>query len=662
MQIIIKYRYLKERKYFIKKVAMYGQPPKTTRHAPGIFDYLEFFSTKTLAYSVFFATPIGIGLFSAILHSVFMRKFEFLSFFFYFLLITLIFFAIVLGGVLITIGLYSKKAPVLKLPPKGWGIQLNSLFTAIIGGSFIVGEILTILLENITFQEVFFILGTIVSYVVAFTIYFSFTTVEQPGYLILSLIQPIIGIILYSLYTAQISVQFFIRAIIFFCSCAFLYALPYARGLFHVSNIYRDATGLSGYGFIRAFVLSMMTDGNDEKIEELFDRVGVDSEVEVQYLAIRRQKNKKLKGLFLLPDIHFGPFKTCGSSDLPENLYKEFEDIPGTTVYHTTNDHSKNLTTEEEVKKVLGRIKNKVEHMKKNEKIEWKRKVSNFKRDMENSAKLIGIIVDNVPIVFLTRHPLPSDDIESTVGKEIRENATNKEFNYKDIMIIDSHNSIIGDEIHIKKDSLEANDLIDVVNNYLRANQKEDNEEEMLYGVAKDSLEEYSEKDGIGYGGMVVHLFQNKKTKQKTALIHFDANNAYVDIRSYILNKLQNRGIDKGEMTTSDSHTVARQFSSRGYSPIGDKIKIDYILDKVDELIKKAEEDLEPVEFHYEKSLERDIRIWGDLKYFDAIMKTLEECIHVSERLLTLSLIVPTFFSLILLLFYYNIQLGEIIN
>ncbi|MGV9203065.1 MAG: DUF2070 family protein [Promethearchaeia archaeon] len=642
---------------------MFGQSAETSRHAPGIFDYLEFFSTKVLAYSVLFATPLGIGLISAILNSIFLGQFQFVSFFLYFVQITLIFFAILLVGVLFTVGFYSRKSPVLQLPPKGWGVQLNSLYTIIIGGSFLVGEILTILLKNITFQEVFFILGTIVSYIVAFTIYFSFTTVDRPGYLILALIQPIIGIILYSAYTAQISVQFFIRAIIFFCSCAFIYALPYARRLFHVSNIYRDVTGLGGYGFIRAFVLSMMTDGNDEKIEELFDSVGVNSEIKIQYLAIRTQEKKRLKGLFLLPDIHFGPFKTCGSSDLPEHIYKEFEEIPGTTVYHTTNDHSKNLTTQKELEKVMERMKDTVLKMENDEKINWKKKVSAFKRNMENTAKLIGIKIDDVPVVFLTRHPLPSDDIESAVGKEIFENVTKKEFNYKDIMIIDSHNSIIGDEIHIKKGTLEANDLMEVVNNYLKANQKGENEgEEMLYGVAQDHLEDYSEKEGIGYGGMVVHLFQSKKTGQKTALIHFDANNAYVDIRSFILNKLQNRGIDKGEMTTSDSHTVARQFSSRGYSPIGDKIKIDYILDKLDKLIRRAEQDLEPVEFHYESSVEKDIRIWGDMKYFDAIMKTLEECIHVSERLLTLSLIVPTFFSLILLLFYYNIHLDQIIT
>jgi predicted neutral ceramidase superfamily lipid hydrolase len=178
---------------------------------------------------------------------------------------------------------------------------------------------------------------------------------------------------------------------------------------------------------------------------------------------------------------------------------------------------------------------------------------------------------------------------------------------------------------------------------------------QMSYGVAKDDFKEYSEKDGIGIGGLVVHLFKDSISEQTTALIHFDANNAYVDIRSNILNMLQNRGIERGEITTSDSHTVARQFSARGYSPIGDKIKIDVILDKLDRLIKEAQVNLEPVEFLYKDTIEENVKIWGDHQYFDAIIDTLKEAIRVSQRLLTLSLIVPTFFSLIILFFLWNI-------
>ena len=145
-------------------------------------------------------------------------------------------------------------------------------------------------------------------------------------------------------------------------------------------------------------------------------------------------------------------------------------------------------------------------------------------------------------------------------------------------------------------------------------------------------------------------------------MIHFDANNAFVDIRSYILNTLQNRGIERGEITTSDSHIVARKFTKRGYSPIGEKIKLDYILNKLDTLLAKAERNLEPVEFNYRDSLVENVRIWGDPKYFDVIMKTLQECIRISQRLLTFGLIAPTLISLIILIFFYNVELPDIFN
>ncbi|MFX1259970.1 MAG: DUF2070 family protein, partial [Promethearchaeota archaeon] len=417
--------------------------------------------------------------------------------------------------------------------------------------------------------------------------------------------------------------------------------------------------GLGGYPFIRAFVLSMMTDGNDEKIEQIFDKVGITSSVKIQYLVIRNEKTKKIKGFFVLPHIHFGPFKTCGSSDLPELIYRKFNDIPGITVYHTTIDHTYNLTTHDNVEKVLKKIENDYNKIKKDPNIIWTKKIKDFSREISNNSKLIGTIVDNVPIVFLTRHPLPSDDIQIEIGNNIRKIAQAN--NFKDVMIIDSHNSIIGDEILIAKNTIEGNELVSVSQKFLKNKINEKNQNvQLFYGVASDPLKEFSEKDGIGYGGMVVHLFKNSITDQKTALIHFDANNAYVDIRSYILNALQNRGIERGEITTSDSHTVARKLTSRGYSPIGEKIKLKFIIEKLNTLLYKAEKDLEPVEFHYNDSIVDEVKIWGNPRYFDTIVETLQACLRVSQRLLTLSLIVPTFFSLILLLFYYNIQITGI--
>ena len=627
-------------------------PKQSTRHVPGIFSYMELFSNKILAYLIFLGTPLIISAVSLLFYLLFQQEWTFM----YIFTLAVIYLLVSSSGVFISLSFYSKRAPILKLPPKGWTIQLNVLFSSIIGGSFIFGKIIVFIFGIFAFQEIFFMLGALLAYILAFVVYFSFTTAGFRGSIILSLVQPVVAIILYSVFTVQFSLNFFVRAILFFCSCAFIFAIPYRRRLSYVSRIYKDATGLGGYEFIRAFVLSMITERHDDLIENLFDDVGIKSRVKIQYLFIRSEKNKQLKGIFVVPNVHFGPFKTCGSSDLPEHIYKALQDIPGATVYHTTNDHTQNLTTQGEVDKVINKIKEDVKDIQNDSSIKWISEVKDFSRHISNSAKLIGLKIDNVPIVFLTRHPLPSDDIQAQVGEEIRDLAQSNGF--RDIITIDAHNSIVGDEILVKKDSIEAQDLINVSRNFFSSKRLMDtNTIPLLYGVAKDYCPEFTEKDGIGFGGIVVHLFMNSKTEQKTALIHFDANNAYIDIRSYVLNLLQNRGIERGEITTSDSHTVARQLTPRGYSPIGDRIKIDVILDKLKKLIKMAEKDIEPVEFYYKDSIEEDVKIWGNPSYFNVIMTTLQECIRVSQRLFSLSLVVPTFFSLILLLFYYNIPL-----
>lgn len=621
-----------------------------SRQIPGILSYLSFFSSKKLAYSTFLATPIIMGVISTFLNTLIIGRIDF----FHFIRITVLFLMTSGCGIVVTILFYSKRAPILQGPPNGWAVQTNVFFTAPMELTFIIGKILALLLPNIiSIQEVFFILGTILSYIVAFVVYFSFTTVGRPGYVILSLVQPVIAILLYSIYTGQIDIDFFVRSIIFFVACALIFAIPYSKGMVQVSKIYRDLTGIGGYPFIRAFTLSMMSVGNDDLIEYYFDRVGVLSNVKIQYLFIRTTKEKTIKGLFIVPHIHFGPFKTCGSSDLPEYIYRTFNNIPGITVYHTTNDHTQNLTTQGYVEKVLKRIHIDIKDIKSDKGNIWTREVKDFTRKISNSAKLIGIDIADVPFIFVTRHPLPSDDVEADIGEEIRNIAISE--GYKEVVIIDSHNAIIGDEFLIKKGSLEAQDLIEVSRKFMTSERiKKTNKIEMLYGVAKDPMVDFSEKDGIGYGGLVLHLFKNVVTDQKTVLIHFDGNNALVDIRSYILNMLQNKGIERAEITTSDSHTVARQFSSRGYSPIGDKITLEIILEKLDILLQEAEADLEPVEFFYKDSHE-EVKIWGNPVYFNTIIDTLKECLKVSQKLLTLSLLLPTFFSLILLIFLYVI-------
>jgi hypothetical protein len=166
------------------------------RHAPGIFSYIEIFSSKVLAYCMFFGTPVIISAFSLIIYLIFQQEWTFI----YIFTLTFIYLMVSSSGVLISLIFYSRKAPILKLPPKGWTIQFNFFFTSIIGGSFVFGKIMGFFFENNAFQEMFFMLGTILAYIFAFVIYFSFTTSGFRGSVILSLIQPVVAIILYSVF------------------------------------------------------------------------------------------------------------------------------------------------------------------------------------------------------------------------------------------------------------------------------------------------------------------------------------------------------------------------------------------------------------------------------------------------------------------------------
>jgi len=115
---------------------MYAQQPPT-RHIPGIFSYVDYFSTKKSAYVLFFSLPAIISLLSFILNSLYTNIWNF----FYLSNILITIYSTSGGGVLISIFLFSKKSPLLATPPKGWALQMNSLFTGLMGLSLLIGQI-----------------------------------------------------------------------------------------------------------------------------------------------------------------------------------------------------------------------------------------------------------------------------------------------------------------------------------------------------------------------------------------------------------------------------------------------------------------------------------------------------------------------------------------
>jgi predicted neutral ceramidase superfamily lipid hydrolase len=277
--------------------------------------------------------------------------------------------------------------------------------------------------------------------------------------------------------------------------------------------------------------------------------------------------------------------------------------------------------------------------------------VTRFSRIFQDQAKLLAIMVNKTPLLLFTRHPAPTDDIVPEVGEII--NQYTNSANYQDPMIVDCHNAIGGDEILIKKESKEAQEMLQITQNFFEYLGKENltTYSDVLYAVAKDPVKEFPISAGIGAGGIIVHLF--KIGNQETAIIHIDANNAYTPVRSALMTLGENMGLDRIELCTSDTHAVVRILSSQGYYPLGTKISADFLTEKIRTLITKARSSFSQIEIATYTSISPGYRFWKDLSYFDIIIETIERCLIVSKVLLTIGLLLPTLISLVIMLFYY---------
>ncbi|MHA1820216.1 MAG: DUF2070 family protein [Promethearchaeota archaeon] len=664
---------------------MYDQY-KISRKSPGIFALFSKFTRTQIIILLFLGAPFLIALGSYILYIflnfIISRNIGALNLSNLSKLLITIFlrdyliFSIILGTGVIACVIFANKVPLFNFKISALMNVYAVFFFAL---SYYLGQLLTFIYHNIAFLDIFFILGGLLAYIILFVIYFSFTTLETPLNIFVALVQPVFGIFIYAILYENLYWDFVIKSVLFFCTSALIFAIPYSKDMFSVSRIYRSKTGIGGYNFVRAFITSLLLDNQDDLVEKYFDDIGVNTELELKYLAFKSKDSKsknKIKGVFLVPNIHFGPFKTAGSAAFTEEVYKRFTEIPGLSVMHTTTTHAENLTTHKYNPAIIKIIE---EDLKK---IKFKDlKATKFKRAFSGKTKILGALFGNSPIMFLTRHPFPTDDIVPSVGEKIKEKWRSIKMAQKDhneakegdttsessgtnpeeIFIVDCHNAIKGDEILIKDGSEEANEMIDVSEKFFNEILQTYNRNKLYpveYGVAHDPFEDIPVEWGIGKGGMTVHIF--KIGDQTSALIHFDANNALLDVRPRIINLVENKGIDRAELTTSDSHTVARVLSAQGYYPLGGKVPIDVILNRLNSLIDSALKNLEPVQVGVYKSINGGFRKWGDLDYFNVILETIEKCVSKSKQLLTFGLFLPMFLSILLATFYFNVPINPI--
>ncbi|MBS7611621.1 DUF2070 family protein [Candidatus Bathyarchaeota archaeon] len=378
----------------------------------------------------------------------------------------------------------------------------------------------------------------------------------------------------------------------------------------------RPIIGFSGLMLFRAFLANWM-ENLDGPIENVLEELGVESEHSIDLLIF---KTSNRRTAVIVPYIHPGPFKNVGSSLLPWSIQvfteKEFK-CEAVAVPHGISTHIYNLTSKKYISKILDALSSL--------KLEFNiSEASKPIRVYHGDAQAICQSFDRTAFLVLTLAPNPMEDIPPKVKTILKDYG--RFLGFESVMVVDAHNSFSWDIHSMSDETLQA--LIEAGKTALcMASKAEFNR--FKIGFSKKHMHGYDVKDGIGPGGIVLHLFMVENSLY--AYVTVDGNNMVSGLREKIIQNLKEMGVSEAEVFTTDTHMVNAVVLDRGYHPIGEAIDEKSIIQAVLDAFKEAYSRLEWASAYYGETTVRDLKVLGD--GLSKLTKSLEESTKKAKRL-----------------------------
>jgi putative membrane protein len=356
-----------------------------------------------------------------------------------------------------------------------------------------------------------------------------------------------------------------------------VYALGVWGLIVIIDRPWRKTLGVSGFDFIRGFIDYIAEDSKG--LEDFFESIGESAVIPITVLSYRDLEGKQ-KACFSLPMLHPGPMGTIGGGNLPESLAIGTEGMAFTP--HATAGHDFNLTTAREVGSIISVVKRTSDDVK------LYGTASRSVREKVGEAEIVGQMFGDSAMLIVTYSPGCADDIDYAVGLSAMAEARGQ--GLKNVMLIDAHNcnnGTIGGELgHITPGSQRSFDLFEAAKEISKKLVQEDQYSFEL-GVAWDKTK-WEILEGMGPLGIRVAVI--KMDSQETAYVQIDGNNMDPGLRDRIIE--ENELVDEMEIITTDTHIVN---TIDAVNQIGQRIPHNELIEKIQELIKEAKEDCEPI-------------------------------------------------------------------
>lgn len=410
--------------------------------------------------------------------------------------------------------------------------------------------------------------------------------------LLFAIVQPTLNIVFFLSYgpiSANAAPELVLLKL-YFASAIFLVAV-YA--IFWLVNAPMKRTfGVSSVEAISLFLAQWFE--RSKKLEDIFEEVGVDISTLLGVMAFRAKG--KLKCIFLIPYVHFGPFGNLGGSEFPyllSNAVNESTDSQ-VMVFHGTATHDFNPVSSEEVVKFIRKTMEMLKEM------NFKKALGSISVGKYETCKVHSLVVNNKGFLALTRAPRTTEDIDFSLGLAFRNQAIAG--GLEEAMIADAHNAETGEITRVESGDPLSFEYMEAVR---KSVENRSAEKGVKLGVAADSLIDLGKVAGVGKDGMKVALFEfNGK---KFAFILFDGNSILPSIRKEIVNSVKEMGVDCEVMTT-DSHSA--NVVGGVINPIG-KSNGEDIVKRARQCVAKAAKNMEAVEADMKVGRVDGVRVFG---------------------------------------------------
>lgn len=318
------------------------------------------------------------------------------------------------------------------------------------------------------------------------------------------------------------------------------------------------AVGVGAVRLFRGFILDWLCDVTtplEEHLEEMAE------ETVASAVVISFAHDTVPHGVIVVSDIHPGPFRRIGSSNIPYEIQIALERKTGALVMvpHGTSGHERDLASERQRVKFIAGIL---------ERTSFDGSSGNATkaiRRFSGSAQAICQAFDGTVMVILTCAPESMEDIPFDVGEEIR--LKGKELGAEEVVVIDAHNSIGSLDEVPRLQPEQLTNLKLAAENAMRDALRSDSSE-FRFGASRILPKGLGVREGLGPGGIAVSVVEVQN--QKTAYVTLDGNNMAKGLREQVREAVMNI-VEEAEVLATDTHVVnGVSLTERGYHPVGE--------------------------------------------------------------------------------------------